>query len=52
MASSKMVSGAATALLGPPQRGARRRTAERTMGDGVSFQKKALVVLYSLHSES
>lgn len=39
-ASSKTVFGAATVLLGLPQLGARRRTAERTMDDGVSFQGK------------
>jgi hypothetical protein len=43
MASSKMASGAATVLLGPPQLGARQRTAERTMGDGVSFHKRAWI---------
>lgn len=50
--SSRTVSGAATVLLGPRQLGARQRTAERTMGDGVSLQSwKDLSLLYSLYTQ-
>lgn len=53
MASSRMVSGAATVLPGPPQLGARRRTVERTMDGGVSvWRNQAIFTKFKLKTKS